>query len=278
MKSEDTLNRILKTPVQDCISSHNISKYVTGEINSDVKIEMETHINSCSTCSNKIIALKNDKQEFLKQNGFNTFYKNLNIELENESKKQVTSINIIFNRLKNFFTINYYKPIIAITFSVLLLVLIYPVILNKNKQDNTRIKGSVRIEYYVKTFDKIKKGESGSILYQGDAIQFKYASGMNNYIFVFSIDDKASINTYYPFKGEESMSIKTGGNLILEGSIVLDNYKGYERFFALFSDEPVKFSDIQKAVKTAVLENSNILEIEKLPLNCEQSSFWIEKQ
>lgn len=78
-------------------------------------------------------------------------------------------------------------------------------------------------------------------LHRGDEIRFVVGQGdaALSFLLIASIDGRGQTNVYFPYHGQKSGRIDHPGRWEVPGSIVLDEATGPERFFALFSREPV---------------------------------------
>ena len=133
--------------------------------------------------------------------------------------------------------------------------------------------------YNGRDFDPI---DDGARLHAGDILRFYYDSGASDFLYLFSVDDAGVITTYYPEEKYRSIPIVRGRNIPLPDGVRLDSYVGHERFFALFSDQPVDFVEIEVAVRSSLLPlqaaGRGIRELNNLPLDCRQVTLWIEKR
>ena len=144
------------------------------------------------------------------------------------------------------------------------------------------------LQFFVRRESRTIPGAEGAVLQEGDRIGFKYWSGDNDYLVMLSIEESGQVTVYYPDgeSGEdpgESIRILRGRNIPLDGSVVLNDYVGRERFFALFSKEPLAVADVRAlAVRSfSGLEGAaqrDVRGLSRLPVDVPQATFWIEKQ
>ena len=87
------------------------------------------------------------------------------------------------------------------------------------------------------------------------------------------------MSRYYPRSGRSAL-IEPGREFILPVSITLDDYRGLERVFAVFSDEALSFEEVAAGVEKAAGPGGR-LELRgagALPLPYPQASFLISKE
>jgi hypothetical protein len=124
--------------------------------------------------------------------------------------------------------------------------------------------------------------KDGSLLHSGDILRFHYDSGENEYLYLFSVDNGGIITTYYPENRVYSVPIVRGRNIPLQDGVRLDSYVGDERFYALFSDRPIGYPEVDVAVRSSLLPlqaaELGVRALGNLPLKCRQVTLWIEKR
>ena len=144
----------------------------------------------------------------------------------------------------------------------------------------------VGIGFYVRRGGGAVPGVPGRAYREGDQFRFTYWSGANDYLLLFSMEEDGAVSVYYPDGAAvgdagHSIAIAHGRNVALEGSVILNEYVGKERFFALFSARPISLGEVRAAAGDAVREmkaqGKDLLALERLPMAVPQASFWIEK-
>ena len=170
----------------------------------------------------------------------------------------------------------------AATAAVLLVVLI-PVGLwwTPNPKGPNRTKGSVQLEMFVKGQSGVQPGIDGMTLQEGDQVQFRYQAVGRNYLFVVSVDDDGVVSPLFPDSPSQSIAVRSDGKRVLDGSIILDDAVGPERFFAVFSDRPISFEDIKKAVGRSAADQPDLKALQRLdfnPQDIDQASILIVKE
>jgi hypothetical protein len=141
----------------------------------------------------------------------------------------------------------------------------------------------VAIELFVREPAGAAQIADGHALRDGDQVRFSYHSGDLTYVYVFSVDDSGVVDPFYPEDGRESIAIVPGKGVPLPGSVVLDDYVGYERFFAVFSAEPISGERIREAAAAAAREvrslGGDVRQLDRVPLDAPvaQASIWVVK-
>lgn len=145
----------------------------------------------------------------------------------------------------------------------------------------------VGVRFFVRRDGEVVPGVPEGVYREGDQLRFTYWSGDNDYLMVLSVEDSGSVSVYYPDdasgrEGDESIQIARGRNVPLEGSIVLNDYVGHERFFALFSPVPISVDHVKNRAAGAVAElrreGRDVRSLARLPVEVPQASFWIRKR
>ncbi len=123
--------------------------------------------------------------------------------------------------------------------------------------------------------------QSGASLPAKSLLRFYYDTTSADYLYLFSVDERGRISTYYPEERGFSVPIVRGRNVPLPDGVMLDDYVGDERFFALFSARPLSFVEVELAVATELLRlrhlGRGVEELERVPLNCHQETLHIVK-
>ncbi len=140
----------------------------------------------------------------------------------------------------------------------------------------------VGLRFFVWRDGQAQLGTPRGAFTAGEALRFRYWSGGNRYLYLFSLEESGDLHIYYPDGGGPSMAIAPGTGLVLPDGVILDDYRGYERFFALFSHEPLAEATVRQATADALAllrsMGGDLRDLERLPLACDQTSFWIHKE
>lgn len=146
----------------------------------------------------------------------------------------------------------------------------------------TRVKGGVSLRFFVQRGRRSVEARSGQVFHAGDRIQFVYSSGAKRYLFMVSLDDEGRVSNFNYKGSQRSVPIVPGNGQVLAGSIILDDNKGPERVYAVFSDRPLELPEIEHAAKLAFErlrhKGGKLSDLSRLPLPQPQASILLEKK
>ncbi len=98
--------------------------------------------------------------------------------------------------------------------------------------------------------------QEGQELQPGDALRFILRTVSAGYVSVFSIDANNNLSSFYPSSEPRTQSapikLERSGRHVLPGSIVLDNTRGKEHIFVIFSAQPFSRDEVQQKVQERV--------------------------
>jgi hypothetical protein len=134
--------------------------------------------------------------------------------------------------------------------------------------EQTRVKGSAHLGFYVKRGEQVFPGGPAELLRPGDAIEFSYEAPSAGYLAILSVDGAGHASVYFPL-GSRAQAIAPGPHL-LEQSTILDAVLGRETLHALWCEAPVELEPIRRA-----LESSRA--VPPIP-GCRSESLEVEKR
>ena len=141
------------------------------------------------------------------------------------------------------------------------------------------ITGTAR--FHVLTNGQFVPLQPGTALPAKSLLRFYYDTTSADYLYLFSVDERGRISTYYPETRGFSVPIVRGRNVPLPDGVLLDDYVGDERFFALFSARPLSYVEVELAVASQLLQlqqlRKGIEDLERVPLDCHQETLHIVK-
>jgi hypothetical protein len=148
-----------------------------------------------------------------------------------------------------------------------------------NSEPDLMTKGAPSLRLISRRDGRLFPVQDRSHLRAGDEIRFVVAAAPQPYLLVGSIDGDGQASIYFPFDGESSGAIDArAGRIELPGSIVLDEARGPERIFALFSDAPLPATRVREALRTVAAGGATaIRNTTRLPLGATQLSLVFEK-
>jgi len=121
----------------------------------------------------------------------------------------------------------------------------------------------------------------GARVRTGDEIRFVVMPGESAFVLVVSIDGAGTASVYHPFGGTASGPVTPRQRTELPGSLVLDDSPGPERFFALFSKEPLDAAPVLEALRGIGARGANAIRSERrleLAGAAAQSTLLVEKE
>ena len=133
------------------------------------------------------------------------------------------------------------------------------------------IKGTLGLEVYCQRADQVFRVNPGDRLLPEDRIRFAVSTPGPGQVMIVSVDQQGEVSLFCPAGPVE------GGRTELEGSTILDESKGAERIFAVFSEESLDFGAVESAVARGLEETGDVAKLQKLPLELAQNSLLIQK-
>jgi hypothetical protein len=140
-------------------------------------------------------------------------------------------------------------------------------------------KGGAGLTLVARRDGRVFPVDPGFALKAGDQIRFVVDNVRHRYLLVASIDGSGHASIYFPYEGAHSAAVSTGERVELPGSIVTDASPGPERFFALFSADPLETTSVRRALDAVWKKGTGgIRNASKLDVGAdEQASVLVEK-
>jgi anti-sigma factor RsiW len=114
--------------------------------------------------------------------------------------------------------------------------------------DAVQGKGGIRLAVYIKRGDAVLAGRSGDIVHPGEAIRFAYSSLAGGYLAILGRDGAGRVSVYYP-DGDSAAPIERADEVVLPGSIILDDVLGPEVVHAVHCAAPVEVARLADALR-----------------------------
>jgi hypothetical protein len=112
------------------------------------------------------------------------------------------------------------------------------------------------------------------------ALRFKVQPTKACRLWMVSVDATGQVSRLYPTSGDEGAELSQGG--ALPGGAVLDGRGGPERIFAFCTPKPVKFAQVERAVRGAVAKGESGVRaaavVPGFPDGTAQATMLIEKK
>lgn len=141
-----------------------------------------------------------------------------------------------------------------------------------------RSKGPLLLEVFCKRGDSVFLAEDGGRYLAGDRLRFAYTKDEPGHLVIFGVDDTGHIFPYYDGGSLTSMAASAGAHVMLPGAVELDDHRGFERIFALWTRAPLPASQVEAAVRQGLLQHGGDLRrVDKLQLDAEQVSLFLER-
>jgi hypothetical protein len=142
-----------------------------------------------------------------------------------------------------------------------------------------RVKGPLVLEAFCKRGERTFPVASGDAFQAGDRLRFAYSKPASGYLMIFGVDDGRAVFPYYPDGKLGGLPVQPGARVMLPDSIELDDHRGKERIFALWSDRPFEGDRVKRALDEALEKvGGDLTKLDKLPVpGVEQVSYLLRK-
>jgi hypothetical protein len=111
--------------------------------------------------------------------------------------------------------------------------------------DETRSKGSARIDYFVKRGELVTRGAQAGALRPGDLLRFTYSIDRPAYLALVDVDQSGA-RVYFPAGAARAAAIAAGADVALDFSVELDETPGDERVYAVFCPQPFELEPLRR--------------------------------
>jgi hypothetical protein len=232
--------------------------------------EIHNHVNACSRCST-IVADLSESRALL-----------LGADPEATSLRAAKAIlATAANRRPMRSLWRFLAPAMLVPAAAIALFALNPSVLSPTQtegQGSARVKGQLIVEAFCKRGEEVfPLAEAGEFV-EGDRLRFAYTKDAPGKLMVFSVDDNGVISPYYQESGLTPMPVVAGSKVMLPGSIELDNHRGWERVFAIWSASPLADDQVRKAVAAAFsAAEGDVRRVSSLDLPAEQVSFLLRR-
>jgi hypothetical protein len=141
-----------------------------------------------------------------------------------------------------------------------------------------RVKGPLIVETYCKRGENVFPAEDGADFFPGDRLRFAYTKEKPGFLLVFGVDDQGKVFPYYQEQALVGMYAEAGRQILLPGAVELDNHKGWERIFAIWSETQLTDDVMRLAVASALTAvNGDVRHITALDLPVDQVSMLLRR-
>jgi hypothetical protein len=152
-------------------------------------------------------------------------------------------------------------------------------IMTGHVDDGVLAKGAPALTVFVRHRDRISVLRPGARVEPGDAIRFTADPNGSSYLLVASIDAAAHVTIYVSDGGKASAPVRPNDRFEDGASFILDETRGPERIFALFSRRPIDAVEVERAlVRIGGMGSEEIRRTARLAVPADsQTSLLIEK-
>ena len=172
----------------------DIERLVAGELRGSAKSLLEEHLTTCAACSAYLSQLRAEQDEFLHEHPFSSL----------RWVKEERGRESWFGRLMGAVAIPALRPVlIPLCLFIFAGVLLLPFIGRVQRETprpglDVRYKGTSTLTYIYKRNGAVREAAPGDTFFAGDAIQIFYASKADQYVSLFSIDNRGAVSFYQP--------------------------------------------------------------------------------
>lgn len=270
------MDKLLRHRPEGCLSDLTAELYLSGELAPAEVASVESHFAGCAACDEMFDAMKN-----VTWRPDSTAVSAIRERVSGQGDPVVLPARIGDEPMPARLIRRLGRPSVLVLVAAAFLVLIAVPLVYRHFDERSvvREKGGAVIRVFVKTPEGSRPGDSGERLRQGDAIKFAVNPGEHRYVMVVNVEERGRVTRYHPQRGE-SAPIEPRRETLLPASITLDDYRGLERIFAVFSPEPLSFDEVAAAVAKAAGTGGrlDLRTVTALPLSHSQASFLISKE
>ncbi len=271
-------NQTSTADASECFSSFQLERYVTGELDATQARRVEAHLAACAACRKQVEDLEKARAEFLSRMPFDTFYRDLEQRLAREALEAhdgrqrgaasgIEALNRWWHRtwgrlvdvVRGLSGPQWALAAVA----VVALIVVAPSIsrLANSDHSDVRTKASEQapgpLDVILLRDGRISQPRSGDVFHAGDRLQFRVTPGGWRYLHLVSLDDQGRLTPFFPDDGSPSMKLLPDAEQLLPDAVMLDDFVGQERIFAVFTRTPLDYAALEEAVRTLV-ENATL--------------------
>ncbi|MBW1872863.1 MAG: hypothetical protein JRJ19_12405 [Deltaproteobacteria bacterium] len=228
------------------------------------------HINQCRQCQARLKTIEDEAGQFRQE-----IYP---ATVEAVADRVIAEQSVF----KGLFTRLFFSPRLAAVAALGVLIVVLTIVVFPPEQSTEKddgyigIKGTVGLQIVCKRQELVFRLNAGDSLVADDSIQFVVAAPGPGFVMVVSMTEDGGLSLYYPAGSRQARQI-SGQEQTLPGSIILDDSRGAERIFVLFSTAQFDFEAVKQAAARGLSKSGSIGELEKLPLDVAQTSLLFLK-
>jgi hypothetical protein len=249
-----------------CPSRLELSRW-EAEPEHERPVDLASHVGTCSRCAAIFADLENARSLLL------------GADPEAVSARAARAIlETIAQRRPRRRFLRFLVPALLVPAAAALLFVVKPALLSPRGSGHVEAKGGFLVETYFKRGAMVRPVSDGQDFLEGDRLRFAYTSARAGYLLVFAVDDQGRIFPYYPEATLEGFHVQAGARIFLPDSVQLDDHQGWERIYAIWSEEQLADDVVRRsvAVGLAAVEN-DIRRVTALDLPVEQVSLLLRR-
>jgi hypothetical protein len=227
-----------------------IERLVAREMDNEKAASLESHFSDCSVCKEYYLSICKERDTFLRVYPFSSLEKVV------KSEKNATWVKKLLDIVM--------RPVLVPVYATLLIaVVLSPVLIHQNaffQSDSINYKGNSKLTFAYQRGGQSRGGSAEYILTKGDRVQVFFNIDHDQYISLLSIDETGNVSFYHPDQSSENCSVLTGKGegIAFDGSIFFDEVKGNELVIALYSEVPLKTSDVKNWISATFATYSDL--------------------
>lgn len=252
---------------EQCLRKIDVERYLAGDLAARQHARAEDHLVACASCRERVERLRADGARLMAEAPAEALLQRVRIEAERRAGPGRTWWRA-------------YWLVPAAAGCAIVLVMLGMALLTP-EDPGVRTKGAVAIDLYLMRQQQVRPATPADRFQPGDRIQFVYSAPRQRFVFLVSLDDTGRVTNFNHRAATRSVPIEPGIGRVLEGSIILDETPHAERIFALFSEQPLEWSEVERAARLAWREateaRSGVASIQRLPLEQPQATVLLPK-
>lgn len=239
---------------ETCLSDLTLDRYVAGELLSE---RARDHLCRCTACSARATEIQTEAASFPRIPG--------DVEALARRSSKAIRVRVLFRTAS--------AGVALAAAAVLLLSVAH------REPSGQRAKGAdVALAVFVRHANaEVDQLAPGGKVSPGESIRFAVTTRRSGHVKVFGIDQAQAITPYAPL-GSGMTQVSRGRDLLLDGSIILDETLGPERLVVLLCPDPVDFAAVERVAARALrAADGDPRKVGRLDLPCSQGTLMLEK-
>jgi hypothetical protein len=244
-------------------SRHTLTRYHAGETEGSEKGEIYAHVAGCPECRKILEQLEEARAAFFAGHDREAF---LDTVRTRAAEPETAWWRFLFRPAH-----------LAAAAAVLVMAVLVATLWMPDSGE--RMKGAdLELGYYVMGPQGPEKAAPNQVLHPGDRIQFRLTAPAGGYVHIVGVDERGQVSVYFPRPDEAPETFPGGAGRPVPGSVILDEVLGRERVFLLVCPKPLDRDDLAERLGSVPEGSRSLLEVDRLPLQCEQRDLVLRKE